>query len=102
MIKLRLKIKKIIATILEFFRLKTNSISTDIDFQDNSFITKISNESITDKNKTEYLESEKIKTIEEEKREEQEILIYAAMCEKHAREQDYIESLGLNPEDYNE
>lgn len=27
-------------------------------------------------------------------------LIYAAMCEKHARERDYLEGLGVDPDDY--
>ena len=37
---------------------------------------------------------------EKKKREEQEILLYAAMCEKHARERDYMEQLGIDPDDY--
>lgn len=41
-----------------------------------------------------------LKEQEKKKQEEQEALLYAAMCEKHAKERDYLEAFGIDPDNY--
>lgn len=77
------KIASTIKNILDFFNLKNKETTSEPDGKTDEETKDSDSTNNTQKSHT-----------------NNDILIYAAMCERHAREREYMEKLGINPDDY--